>query len=77
MTRKEMENRLCKMIKEGSCWNDVAFNFAIMILAEHLYINPDSIEPSPLKNNPLLKTPLFTRLYHDFGGNQFNNGRNK
>jgi len=77
MTRKEMEQRLKELIKQGGCYNDVTFNFAQMVLAEHLFIDPNSIEPSEAKSNPLNREPLFKRIYHDFGGNQRNDGRNK
>jgi hypothetical protein len=70
-----MEKRLCEFIRNGDCWNDVAFRFAEMVLAEHLFIDPNSIEPSQLKSNPISKVAMFKRIYHDFGVKQLNDGR--
>jgi hypothetical protein len=58
MTRKEMEQRLSKYIRQGTCWNDVAFQFVEDILVEHLGIDPNSIDPTSARNKEIINNPL-------------------
>lgn len=81
MTKQEMKTRLNEFVKEATCWNDVAFKFAEMILAKHLYIDPNSIDPTSPQNfqrinNPLLPQRFFVYLpnHSEHTGGRYLNG---